>query len=194
MDELPDLNEVKITCSAKDCDKDKHSFRPKRGHWKELDDQGVCQGCGDKSVDMSVTRARDIRRPEAIFTELDREFIRHIYLNKPLDARARRIIRRDQMEGIRAKVHQRIFKSIGQEPDAFDGRRTPLEGNVLHYAQHATATCCRRCAWYWYGIPREGEMSDENLAFCEGLVNAYIDRREGEIRAIAASDEDDEDA
>ena len=193
MDKLPDLEEVKISCTAKDCDNDLHVFRPKRGKWKTLEDEAVCQGCGDKSVDMSVTRARDISHPEAIFTELGREFIRYIFLNRPIDARARRLIRRDQLEGIRDKVRERIEKAIGGEPSVFDGRQTPLNGNVLHYAQHATATCCRRCAWYWYGIPCEGELSAENLAFCEGLINAYLDRREGEIRAIAASEDDDDD-
>lgn len=142
---------------------------------------------------MSVTRARDLAHPEAIFAELDREFIRYVFLNRPIDDRARRLIRRDGMAGIRAKVRERIEKAIGLEPNAFDGRQTPLSGNVLHYAQHATATCCRRCAWYWYGIPREGEMAADAVEFCVGLVNAYLDRREGEIMAIAASSLDDDD-
>ena len=193
MDELPDLKKVKISCTAKDCGSDLHLYRPKRGEWKALDDQPACQGCGDAEVDMSVTRARDISQPGAIFAELGREFVRYVYLNRPIDARARRLIRRDGMAGIRAKVRERVERSIGQEPNAFDGRQTPLEGNVLYYAQHATATCCRRCAWYWYGIPRDGAMSEESLLFCVGLIDAYLDRREGEITAIAASPPDDAD-
>lgn len=198
MDKLPDLKEVKITCTIKDCANDHHLYRPKRGEWGELDDEPECQGCGDKSVDMSVTRARDISKPEAIFAELGREFIRYIFLNRDIDARARRLILKYQMSGIRDRVASRIKTAIGRSPDVFDGRQTPLTGNILHYAQHATATCCRKCAWYWYGIPREGPLSTENLAFCEGLIHAYLDKREGEILAIAASppldggDEDDD--
>jgi hypothetical protein len=36
-------------------------------------------------------------------------------------------------------------------------------------------------------------LSAEDLAFCTSLIQAYLDRREGEIRAIAASAPDDED-
>lgn len=192
MDELPDLKKVKISCTAKDCDKDLHLFRPKRGGWKELKDDVSCQGC-DATVDMSVTRARDLAHPEAIFDELGREFVRFVYLNRPIDARARRLIRRYGMAGTRARVGKRVHTAIGREPNEYDGRQTPLQGNILYYAQHATATCCRKCAWYWYGIPRSGELSASSLAFCEGLLHAYLDRREGEILAIAASPPDDDD-
>ena len=192
MDELPDLKKVKISCTAKDCDNDLHLFRPKRGGWKELKDDASCQGC-DATVDMTVTRARDLAHPEAIFAELGREFVRYVYLNRPIDARARRLIRRDGIAGLRGKVRGRIETAIGGEPNAFDGRQTPLEGNVLHYAQHATATCCRRCAWYWYGIPLDGKMAEDSIAFCAGLLQAYLDRREGEILAIAGSPPDDDD-
>ncbi|MBK6510277.1 MAG: DUF4186 family protein [Haliea sp.] len=38
-----------------------------------------------------------------------------------------------------------------------DGRRVPvadkkLEGNPFAYAQHATASCCTKCAYYWWGL------------------------------------------
>jgi len=188
MDELPTLAPVKLTCTSRDCENDKHCYRPKRGGWKS-EPVGECQGCGDRSVDMSVTRARDRSAPNAIFCELGREFIRDHYLQKPIDRRARRLIRRDGVDGVRAKAADRLRKSIGGEPDAFDGRQTKLEGNVLFYAQHATATCCRRCAWYWYGIPMTGPMADHDLAFCIKMVDAYLDGREGEMRAIEATAE-----
>jgi hypothetical protein len=188
MDELPDLKPVKLTCTSKDCANDLHLYRPGRGEWKEPS-VGVCQGCGDTSVDMTIPRARDLDHPEAIFAELGREFIREHFLQKPFDERARRLIHRDGLDGIKNRVHDRLARSIGGEPTAWDGRQTKLEGNVLFYAQHATATCCRKCAWYWYGIPHDGVMDDQDISFCEGLVNAYIDRRADEISAIHAERE-----
>jgi hypothetical protein len=193
MDKLPELEKVKLSCSASDCENDKHAYRPKRGQWKSLPAEGVCQSCGDTSVDMSITRARDGSNREAILNELGREFIRDHFLNKPFDKKARRLIRRYGMEGIRSRVQSRVASAIGKTPTDWDGRQTKFEGNVLYYAQHATATCCRRCAWYWYGIPRVDPLSAEDLAFCTSLIQAYLDRREGEIRAIAASAPDDED-
>ena len=96
------------------------------------------------------------------------------------------------VECSRAKVPALIAKKIGGVPDAYDGRQTKLEGNVLFYAQHATATCCRRCAWYWYGIPRDRELTPTEQAFCADIVLAYLDRRDGELRAIEATPEPDE--
>jgi hypothetical protein len=186
MDKLPELKAVKITCTSKDCENDKHLYRPKRGQWAKPS-AGVCQGCGDTSVDMSIPRARDLSNPGAIFTELGREFIRDHFLAKPLDKEARRIIRRDGIDGVRSAARGRLKSAIGREPNDWDGRQTPLTGNILFYAQHATATCCRKCAWYWYGISRDGELKDTDLEFCHGLVQAYLDRREGEIRAIHGS-------
>lgn len=190
MDELPTLEKVKVTCTSKDCDNDKHAYRPTRGGWKELSDEAVCQGCGDAGVDMSIPRSRDLDDREAIFRELGREFIRDHYLNKPFDERARRLIRRYGMDGTRTRALGRLVSAIGREPSVYDGRQTKFEGNVLFYAQHATATCCRKCAWYWYGIPREGEMGKADMEFCHGLVQSYLDRREGEIRAIQVSPPD----
>jgi hypothetical protein len=186
MDKLPELEEVKVTCTSKDCDNDKHLYRPKRGEWGKPA-AGVCQGCGDTSVDMSIPRARDFSNPSAIFTELGREFIRDHFLTKAVDKKARRIIRRHGIDVIRSRARGRLKSAIGKEPNAFDGRQTPLTGNILYYAQHATATCCRKCAWYWYGISREGELAEADLEFCHNLVQAYLDRREGEICAIHAT-------
>jgi hypothetical protein len=141
---------------------------------------------------MSIPRARDLSNPGAIFTELGREFIRDHFLTKAIDKKARRIIRRDGIDVIRANARSRLKSAIGKEPNAFDGRQTPLAGNILYYAQHATATCCRKCAWYWYGISREGELTEADLAFCHDLVQAYLDRRVGEIHAIHGSPAEDD--
>jgi len=93
MDDLPTFDKVPITCKSSDCDNDKHCYRPKRGQWKADGVRGECQACGDKSVDMSVTRALDASNPEAIFAQLGREFIRDRFLSISIDEMGRRQIR-----------------------------------------------------------------------------------------------------
>lgn len=185
MDELPTFEAVKVKCTASDCDNDKHCYRPKRGQWKEDGVRGECQSCGDTGVDMSVTRAMNASNPEAIFQELGREFIRDHFLNKPIDERGKRQIKREGLAKIRGRVRQHVFSRIGREPNAYDGRQTPLEGSILNFAQHATATCCRRCAYYWYAIPKDGPLTSSELDFCERMMLAYLDRRASELNAIA---------
>jgi hypothetical protein len=184
MDELPTFEKVKITCSSSNCEDDKHCYRPRRGQWKDDGVRGECQACGDTSVDMSVTRALDASDPEAIFAQLGRELIRDRFLNAPIDEKGRHEIHKHGVDGLRARVAQHLLSRIGPTPNMWDGRQTPMEGSVLNLAQHATATCCRKCLYYWYGVPRNRPLDDRELDFCENMVLAYLERRKGELRAI----------
>jgi hypothetical protein len=190
MDELPTFDKVKITCKSTDCDNDKHCYRPKRGQWKDDGIRGECQVCGDTSVDMSVTRALDASDPDAIFAELGREFIRDRFLHACIDEKGRRQIRREGVAGLKARARRHLQSRIGQKPNDWDGRQTPMEGSVLNLAQHATATCCRKCFYYWYGIPRHRALEGYELDFCERMIVAYLERRGEEMRAIETSDAD----
>lgn len=52
-----------------------------------------------------------------------------------------------------------------------------MSGNTIFYAQHATATCCRKCLQEWYGIPLGVPLTEEQLAYFTELVMRYIDER-----------------
>ncbi len=58
-----------------------------------------------------------------------------------------------------------------------DGRQTPWAGNALYYAQHATASCCRRCIEEWHGIPRGRALEDKEIQYLVDLVGFYIAER-----------------
>ncbi len=181
MDRLPEFKPVKLHCTDADCANDGHCFRPKRGEWKKLGN-GKCMHCQDQHVDMELTRKHRAGDTPAIFIELQKEYIRKLHFDKPLDDKAKRLIARDGYDGIQKKARSRIASRIGREPTIWDGRQTPFDGDVLNYAQHATATCCRRCTRYWYGFELEGELSKKQIDFCEHLVLAYLDRRSDEIK------------
>jgi hypothetical protein len=184
MDELPTFEKVKITCSSSDCQNGRHCYLPKRGQWTDGGIRGECRACGDKSVDMSVTRARDVRDPTATFDQLSHEFIRNCFLNAPIDSKGRHQIRMQGVDGLRTRVAGHLRSRIGAKPNMWDGRQTPMGGSVLNLAQHATATCCRKCLYYWYGIPRDRGLNRDELDFCERMVLAYLELRDNELRAI----------
>jgi hypothetical protein len=188
MDELPTFEKVKITCSSSDCENGKHCYRPKRGQWEDESVRGRCQVCGDTSVDMSITRALDANDLDAIFAQLGRELIRDKFLNAPIDEKGEREIRTQRIDGLKARVAGHLLSRIGAKPDMWDGRQTPMKGSVLNLAQHATATCCRKCLYYWYGVPRDRALNDAELDFCERLVLAYLERRNGELQRIEVED------
>jgi hypothetical protein len=52
-----------------------------------------------------------------------------------------------------------------------------MQGRAVYYAQHATATCCRKCMEYWHGIPKDRPLTDGELAYATMLVQAYLDDR-----------------
>jgi hypothetical protein len=52
-------------------------------------------------------------------------------------------------------MHARAFVAQRLAParPANDGKQTPFRGHPVFVAQHATATCCRKCLSKWHGIP-----------------------------------------
>lgn len=60
---------------------------------------------------------------------------------------------------------------------AYDGRQTPREGNIVYYAQHALACCCRTCLEYWHGIPKTAELTSGDIDYFTNLIMLYIGER-----------------
>ncbi|MGV8152480.1 MAG: DUF4186 family protein [Candidatus Nanoarchaeia archaeon] len=55
-----------------------------------------------------------------------------------------------------------------------DGWQTPLSGYYIFVAQHATATCCRKCIEKWHKIPKDKILTQEELDFFAGLIIEWI--------------------
>lgn len=55
-----------------------------------------------------------------------------------------------------------------------DGKQTPYKGQPIFVAQHATATCCRKCIEKWHGFYRNKELSDKEVLYLRDLVLKWI--------------------
>ena len=55
-----------------------------------------------------------------------------------------------------------------------DGSQTPCHGHPVFIAQHATATCCRGCLNKWYKIPKNRDLSDDEINFIVKLIMSWI--------------------
>jgi hypothetical protein len=61
---------------------------------------------------------------------------------------------------------------------SYDWRQTPYGGKeIINYARHATATCCRSCLQYWYDIDENSELTEKQLQFCSDLIMYYVEQR-----------------
>lgn len=77
-------------------------------------------------------------------------------------------------------AHELLGGRIAAAHPRNDGRQTPMRGHPVFIAQHATATCCRRCVEKWHHIPRGRALTDRELDHLVDVVMAWI---EGELSA-----------
>lgn len=181
LDELDvELPPLKVTCTSVDCEKDLHCYLKKRG--MALGDIGSCRACGARPVEWERIHKCDVNDIDFTFEALMTEKIRHHMWTIPFDEKATTSAQHRGRTDLYGSIRGRLKSSIGKAQGVWDGRQTRMSENVVFYAQHATATCCRKCLNYWYGIPTNRPLSPEELDYCETLVKRYLDQRLPELQ------------
>lgn len=152
----------------------------------------VCQDCGRDVINWSRLHEHpeDVR---VVLGELRKDTFHSEWWTRPFDSAALAASERDLVGRVRSAARKRVRQSVGRVYGTVngmrapfrDGRQTPLSGNILFYAQHATATCCRRCIERWHGIPRGRDLTDNEAEYLVGLVCTYIAVR---LPALGAED------
>jgi len=172
------LKPLKVKCTDTDCKKDLHCFKATT-EMKKRDEVGVCRECGVNLVDWHRLHSRDLHDVEYTFDALKHELIRHHFWHVEIDQRALNYAKRKGRTALRAAVRSRIKTSIAAPNNAYDGRQTPMEGsgNPIHYAQHATASCCRKCVEYWHNIPVTVTLSTEEIEYLTNLAMMFFEER-----------------
>ncbi|QWW72331.1 DUF4186 family protein [Rhizobium sp. WYJ-E13] len=175
MSEFKKPEPLKISCTAVDCDNDLHCFKQLK---KMSDEQrGKCRACEADLVDWSRLKRRDLGDAAHTFEALQHELIRHHFFHKEIDEGADRHARRKGRLALFEAVRARLEKYLAPAEPARDGRQTPMSGNAIFYAQHATATCCRTCLEYWHAIPKGRQLTEEELIYCQALIEMFLNKR-----------------
>ena len=177
MDTNQELAPLKITCTSTRCQDNLHCFRLTKQQLKE-GPAGRCRSCGVQLIDWTRVHRRKLDDAEHTLNALRLELIRHHFWHLPLSAYAENYARRKGRRGMPEAVRHRLEKTIGSSFHPMQGRQTPREtsptANVIHYAQHATATCCRACLEEWHGIPTDRDLSNEELNYLTDLALLYV--------------------
>lgn len=171
------MEPLKITCTSSRCEDGLHCYRQKQERGAAGSLNGPCRSCGADLVSWDRVHARDMADVDHTFAALQTELIRHEYWHREIDEVAVTHARRKGKVKLRNAVDSRIRKALAPAQLWRDGAQTPLEGNIIYYAQHATATCCRKCAEEWHGIERGRQMTEEEITYCNELVWRYIEKR-----------------
>jgi hypothetical protein len=174
------LKPLNITCTSTDCANNLHCFRMTKKLLAQ-GQSGRCRRCGAELVDWGRVHKRDLNDAHYTFEALRFELIRHHFWHVLMSRRAVNYARRKGRIALRAAAEHQIRKLVGSEKHPREGRQTPREtsphANAIHYAQHATASCCRRCVAEWHAIPEGRPLTDSEVLYLTELALLYIEDR-----------------
>ena len=57
-----------------------------------------------------------------------------------------------------------------------DGKQTPMKGHPVFIAQHACGCCCRGCLEKWHHIPKDRNLTDEEINYIVNLLMMWIQK------------------
>jgi len=146
-----------------------------------LSQVGQCRSCGVNLIDWQRVHSRDLSDVAFTFQALKKELVRHHFWHVPIDEDARLHARRKGRIGLRVAAERRLRSSVGSADPWHDGAQTPFKGNILYYAQHAVACCCRTCAQMWHGIQKGKALSPGQIEYFVELIMMYINERLPEL-------------
>jgi hypothetical protein len=129
-------------------------------------------------IDWTRVYRNDSTDAEFIFGSMKNELIRHVYWHTPIENSAiERALKKSNIE-MRERATNIVRKKIGKALNYREGYQTPKTGNeIIHYAQHATATCCRKCLEYWHNIKEGRDLTEGEIKFCTDLIMLFINDR-----------------
>lgn len=76
---------------------------------------------------------------------------------------------------MRAHAAEIVAERLAPAEPRNDGRQTPYRNHPVFVAQHATATCCRRCLETWHGIAKGHRLDRDERAYVVEVIGRWID-------------------
>ncbi len=91
-----------------------------------------------------------------------------------LKEKEKEYIHKKGLDTIESHARDFISKRIAPELLPNDGKQTPMKGHPVFIAQHATATCCRKCIEKWHKFPKGKELTEQQQNYIIGLIMEWI--------------------
>ena len=67
-------------------------------------------------------------------------------------------------------IKERIAPALPEN----DGKQTPMKNHPVFIAQHATATCCRKCLEKWHGVKIGKELSEQQIEYFVSVIMHWL--------------------
>ena len=81
------------------------------------------------------------------------------------------------LDTIKKHAQDFIFKRVAPAYVANDGKQTPMRGHPVFIAQHATATCCRKCINKWHKFPMGTQLTQQQQDYIVELIMKWLERQ-----------------
>jgi len=81
------------------------------------------------------------------------------------------------LETIKEHAFEFINSRVAPDFPKNDGKQTPMRGHPVFIAQHATATCCRKCIQKWHGIKKGKALNEKGVQFIVALIMGWIEQQ-----------------
>lgn len=91
-----------------------------------------------------------------------------------LDSKMNLYIKEKSMNQIENHARDFVKSRIAPENIPNDGKQTPFKSHPVFVAQHATATCCRKCINKWHKIAKNRELTLEEQNYIVELIIDWI--------------------
>jgi len=177
------LSPLNIECTHAKCDDQLHSYRQKPKSKKIIlqedfwatpaQKKGSCWACGIDLVDWPRVHNKDLSDVIYTFDMLNTELVRYVYWHTPIDQKAINHALRKGKPQLHFAAENRLRRCVAKPENYREGHQTPKQGNIIFYAQHATACCCRNCMEYWHNIPMGIQLSDPQINYFVELIMLY---------------------
>ena len=94
-----------------------------------------------------------------------------------LNAKDKAYIKEKGLETIKQHAVDFVEKRIAPANIINDGKQTPMCNHPVFKAQHATATCCRKCINKWHGFPLNTVLNDVQKEYIVNLIMCWIQKQ-----------------
>jgi hypothetical protein len=94
-----------------------------------------------------------------------------------LSAKERDYLEQKGMAVILQHAREFIQARLAPAHPSHDGKQTPMRNHPAFVAQHATATCCRKCLTKWHGIPCGRPLDEAEIDYVVSVIGHWLRRQ-----------------
>jgi len=94
-----------------------------------------------------------------------------------LEAKEVAYLRKLGLDGVMQHARELLSPRLFPAQPKNDGKQTPMRGHPVFVAQHATATCCRKCLAKWHHISKGRDLDEGEKEYVMAVIAEWIRRQ-----------------